>query len=69
MARIVEAVAGGFSLMLFGVFMAIVLQQLHERGIVIDEFTTGTITISDLMFLVFFCFVLMGIFFILVWRS
>ena len=46
---------------ILGIVNAMIIKQLYMRGIIIDEMITGTITISDLMFFVFFIWVLIGI--------
>jgi len=62
----IQTVAKSFSafmtFVLLGLFAAILLGELYERGIIIDEFVTGSITLTDLMFLTFFLFLLAGTF-------
>ena len=46
---------------IMGVISAMIVNTMYVRGQIIDELITGTITISDLMFVVFFAWLLMGI--------
>jgi len=44
-----------------GVIFAAILKILNDQGTMIDEFITGTITITDLMAIVIIIFLLVGV--------
>ena len=46
---------------ILGVVSAMIVNTMYVRGQIIDEFITGTITIDDLMFVVFFAWLVVGI--------
>jgi len=51
------ALFGGFA----GIIFAFILKGLYDEGILIDEFITGSIVISDLMALVVIVWIMLGI--------
>ena len=56
--RMVLTVAGcGF----IGIIIAAIFKVLHDKGTVIDEFITGSITLPELMALVIILFLLVGV--------
>lgn len=46
---------------ILGIVTAIVVNLLYTNGIVIDELIVNTISIEDVMFLVFFAWIVVGI--------
>lgn len=44
-----------------GTIFAFIIKALYDKGILIDEFITGTITIADLMVMTVIVWVLLGI--------
>jgi len=46
---------------ILGIVSAMIVKTMYVRGHVIDEMITGTITIGDLQFVVFFAWLLIGI--------
>lgn len=44
-----------------GIIMAAIEYTLYEKGIVIDEFVTGTVTIADLMALTIITWLIVGV--------
>ena len=50
-----------FCFIMAGVIMAAILETLYTNGIMIDEFITGTITISDLMAMTIIIWLLVGV--------
>jgi hypothetical protein len=44
-----------------GVIMAMILQAMYDRGIVVDEFVTGTIQLWEVMALVIIVWLLIGV--------
>jgi len=63
MAKIAKAVTLMFVMMFLGLFFSIVVAEMWDRGIILDQIgeTYPTITLSDLMFAVFFGFTLLGL--------
>jgi hypothetical protein len=50
-------VAGGGS----GIIFAFIVEQLNSNGVLVDEFITGSITISDVMVMIVILWLLVGI--------
>jgi len=46
---------------ILGVITAMIANLLYTNGIIIDELISGTITISDFMFIIFFIWIIVGI--------
>jgi len=46
---------------LLGVTSAMIVKTMHDQGVIIDEFVTGSITLQDLQFMVFFLWLVVGI--------
>jgi len=46
---------------ILGIVSAMIINTMYVRGQIIDELITGTITIGDLQFIVFFAWLLIGI--------
>lgn len=46
---------------ILGVITSVIANQLYTQGIIIDELISGTITINDLTFIIFFAWIVIGI--------
>jgi len=44
-----------------GIVVAMICQALYDRGIIIDELISGSISITDLQFFVVLVFILVGV--------
>jgi hypothetical protein len=45
----------------FGIIMAAIAKVANDEGVIIDEFITGSITITDLMAIIIIIFLLAGV--------
>ena len=50
-----------FTCAMLGIANVMIISTLNTRGQIIDEFITGTITITDLLLIVFLVWLLIGI--------
>jgi len=46
---------------MLGIISAVIVNLLYTNGIIIDELITNTISINDVMFSIFFAWIVMGI--------
>lgn len=56
-------------IVLMPIFGSFAIWELNDKGIIIDEFVTGTISITDLMVFWSFCCIILGIFLLFMWQK
>jgi len=61
-------VATIFGTSFVGIILSMILYEMNTRGIIIDEFITGTIVINDLILIVNILFLLVGVMLATIWR-